>query len=163
LALTPPLRTGSSPADLTNFITGFIRPGQQSNAMSELSHGESPRKPDNRLAKARSERSDLQRAWTAWRKQRIEALCTGEYAEAACELRKLLDRMELTDGAKLIAAIRSGPWASADRDTGHEIFALIDTAIIRLRERNDLPPFDDSVPFSGRPLTVFEIVREALR
>jgi hypothetical protein len=116
------------------------------------------------LEKLRSERTALQRAWAAWRQHRVEELCSGPlYGEAARALRDFLEQMKITDGGKLIAAVKAGPWASADSDTKFEILRLVDTAIVRLRERNDLAPFDDAVPFTDRPLTVFQIIREALR
>jgi hypothetical protein len=143
---------------------------QNANPWAELADRPipSPRKARQRAAErvaaATKERTALQRAWAAWRQERVEELCSGPlYGEAARALRDFLEKMEIKDGGKLIAAVKAGPWASADPDTKHEILRLVDTAIVRLRERNDLPPFDDAVPFTGRPLTVFQIIRETLR
>ena len=50
--------------------------------------------------------------------------------------------------------------ATCRRDTRFEVLALIDTAIIALRERHGLPPFDDACPVIG-PMS-FYCIREAL-
>jgi hypothetical protein len=117
-----------------------------------------------RVAAAREERVILQRAWRAWRHERVEELCSGPlYGRAARDLREMLRNMKIGDADALVAAVKAGPWREADADTRHEILCLIDHAIIALRERNDLPPFDDPLPFADEPLTVFQIIREHLR
>jgi hypothetical protein len=50
----------------------------------------------------------------------------------------------------------------ADDDTRFAVLDLISMHLTNLRERNDLPPFDDSVPFSDDPPTVFEIIKKKL-
>jgi hypothetical protein len=70
-----------------------------------------------------------------------------------------LDGRALDRGAALVSLVEAGPWRHADRDTRFEVLALIDTAIIGLREHHGLPAFDD--PIDARP-NVFLLIREAL-
>ena len=65
--------------------------------------------------------------------------------------------------AALIALVKRGPWRTADADTRFEVLALIDAAIVTLRERAGLPPIDDTLPWTDEPLTVFQVIREMLR
>jgi hypothetical protein len=120
------------------------------------------RASEQRVA-AQKECAVLRKAWSAWRRERIAALIGRPYGEAAQTLCELLDDMTIGDGAALVAAIRTGPWRDANPDTRHEVIAMVDRAIMRLRERNGLPPLDDAMPFSDEPPTAFQIVREALR
>jgi hypothetical protein len=118
-------------------------------------------RPAERLATARKESAVLRRAWHAWQRERVEELMAGPYGEAARELRTFLADMTMGDAAALVAAVENGPWRKADADVRFEVLRLVDHAIIQLREKNSLPPFDDALP--GEPPTAFEIVREALR
>jgi hypothetical protein len=127
----------------------------------------SPAKARQRAAERRAaadkERAALQKAWRAWRHERIAELLSGPYGEAAQALRGFLNEMRINDGPALVAAVEAGPWRDADSDTRHEILAIVDLSIILLREKSGLPPFSDALPFSDEPPTVFEIIREALR
>jgi hypothetical protein len=115
-----------------------------------------------RLAAAREERAVLQRAWRTWRQERLTELLDGPHGMAAQALCKVLDDLKLDDGT-LIAAVEAGPWRDADADTRFEILRLVDHAIIALRERNGLPPFDDPLPFGDGPPMAFQVIREHLR
>ena len=61
----------------------------------------------------------------------------------------------------LVEYVRADSWHSADADTRFLVLHLISAAIVQLRERNGLPPFDD--PLFGQPPNVFLILRELLR
>ena len=52
------------------------------------------------------------------------------------------------------------PWYGADSDTRFQVLRLIDMALVQLRERHGLPPFNDALP--DEPPTVFQIIREEL-
>jgi hypothetical protein len=124
----------------------------------------SPRKARQHAAekravqKALAERDRQSRLWRTWRHQRVDALLAGEHGEAAQGLIAFLDEMTLDDPATLIAM--ADRWRDADADACFLVLALIDRAIIRLREQQGLPPFDDSLP--GAPPTVFLAIRAAL-
>ena len=68
--------------------------------------------------------------------------------------------MTLDQGAALIELIKGGPWRHAAAETRFEVLVLIDTAIVGLRTRCGLPPFDDALP-GDRP-NVFLHIREVL-
>jgi hypothetical protein len=74
-----------------------------------------------------------------------------------------LESVTLGDEAALLAFVKQGPWREADSDTRFEILALVDTAIVRLRERDGLAPFDDGLPWSDQPPGAFLMLREWLR
>jgi hypothetical protein len=66
----------------------------------------------------------------------------------------------VTKPSELVDFITRGPWAGADADTCYEILSLLDTVIIKRRERMGLVPFDDALP--GQPDNLFLILRERL-
>jgi hypothetical protein len=100
-------------------------------------------------------------AWRTWRRERLDALLTGPHGQAAGDLHEFLSSMTLASSAELIDRVRRGPWREVDADTRFQVLSLVGAAIIELRERNAMAPFDDSLP--GEEPTAFQIVREALR
>jgi hypothetical protein len=61
----------------------------------------------------------------------------------------------------LIEHVRANDWASADGDMRLLALRLADAAIVRLRERAGLEPFDDPLP--DQPSNAFLSLRELLR
>jgi hypothetical protein len=131
-----------------------------------------PRKARMRAAEARAarkaaadealaERGEMFRRWKRWRKERVAAVLNGPHSDAARELVGFLESMTLADEAALLAFVKQGPWREADSDTRFEILALVDTAIVRLRERDELVPIDDPLP--DAPPGAFLLLREWLR
>jgi hypothetical protein len=57
--------------------------------------------------------------------------------------------------------VRSGPWRDADDDARFLILALVDAAIIRLRKRDNLVPFDD--PIGAEEFNTFLTIRKMLQ
>jgi hypothetical protein len=110
--------------------------------------------------KALQERECLSEAHRRWRKEGVAALLTGPHGAAARALLDFLDRMQPDNEHDLIELVQSGPWRDADADTRFLILALVDAAIIRLRERDDLVPFDD--PIDAEEST-FLIIRKMLQ
>ena len=95
------------------------------------------------------------RLWKKWRRERLEALCGGPYAEAASELLAFCKTM--TRPSALIDFVKAGPWSDADVDVRFQILSLLDAAIITRRERMGLAPFDDALP--DQPDNLFLILR----
>ena len=110
--------------------------------------------------KAVDSRDQLNVAWRRWHDEKREALLVGPHGDAARHLIAFLGNMTLDQGAELVALVKAGPWRHTDGDTRFEIMALIDAHIIKLRERSNLPPFDDALT-SARP-NVFPVIREVL-
>jgi hypothetical protein len=130
----------------------------------------SPRKAQLRAAEKRAqsrvEKAQLDKEtqfvlWREWRRERSDALLAGPYADAARDLIALLNRLRPNAADMLLERVCGGPWRDADPDTRFLILALIDAAIVEMRERNGLPPFDDPV-LPDDPLNVFLTLRELL-
>jgi hypothetical protein len=123
-----------------------------------------PRKRTLRAAETRrankllDDRDRQTERWRRWNQDRVEALLA-RHADASRALLDFLRTMTLASAGDLIGIARS--WRTADANTRFEVLSLIDTAIIELRQRHGLPPFDDALP--GEPPTVFQIIREILK
>jgi hypothetical protein len=117
------------------------------------------------VQKVLRERAKLFRSWRYWQSQEREALLTGPYGKAAQELVEFLNKMTLDegDGWRLLVLIDRGAWHKADPDARYEVRMLIGQAITRLRERNGLPPFDDSLPWGDESPNVWERAQRWLR
>jgi hypothetical protein len=126
-----------------------------------------PRKARQRASESRAKQNALadreQQSclWHKWRQERVDALLAGPHGEAAKKLTAFLDQMTSDDASALIDLVRRGPWCDTDTDTRFLVLALIDHAIVRLRERHNLPTFDDPLP--GASPNVFLTIREVLR
>ena len=108
--------------------------------------------------KALQERRVDLRLWKLWRRERLDALLAGPYAEPAQALLAFFKAM--TGPTALIDFIKAGPWAGAPR------CALRNS---RARRRDDhqtprahgLVPLDDALP--GQTDNLFLILRESSR
>lgn len=113
---------------------------------------------EKRAARRVDDQKKLGGQWRAWHDERRAAMQTGAHGAAARALIEFLGGMNLRDGARLVELAKS--WAITDAKSRHEVLALIDGAIIALRERNGLLPFDDPLP--GEPANVFLKIRTVL-
>ena len=111
--------------------------------------------------KALAERDDLFHLWKLHRQERLDALLAGPYGAAARDLVAFLQSMALDDGDRLVELVRTGGWARVDADTKFEVLSLINSAIVAMRERANLPPIDDALP--DETPTTFIIIREMFR
>jgi hypothetical protein len=109
--------------------------------------------------KALEERDRQARMWRAWRRAKIEELLAGPYGT---DVKALVDFLEqLSSASELIEFIKCGPWHNADSNTRFVVLGLVDLAIVEVREKRGLPPFDDPLP--GEPPNAFLTIREWLR
>jgi hypothetical protein len=124
------------------------------------------RRAETRAQRAREkelrERDQLFALWRKHHRAQRDALLAGPHGTAAQALIGFMKTMSLNDGAMLIDLVFAGPWRGADADTRFVVLQLIDAALVRLRERNGLEPFDDALPFSDEPDTAFQIIRQEL-
>jgi hypothetical protein len=118
------------------------------------------KRAQTRAEKAQVDKETQFALWRKWRRERSDALLAGPHADAARGLIELLDRLTPDAADTLIEAVAQGPWCYANSDTRSMILSVADNAIIELRERNGLPPFDDPLP--GEPNNVFLTLREVL-
>jgi hypothetical protein len=93
--------------------------------------------------KALKERRVELRLWRAWRRERLDSILAGAHGDAAQALVSFLKTAPAP--TTILEFITSGPWTHADSETRAEVLALVDTAIIRRREKMELPPFDDAL------------------
>jgi hypothetical protein len=92
---------------------------------------------------------------------RKQELLQGPHGEHFARLVKFLDQMDITTAPELIEAVKNSVWLSdTDQTAKNDALWLIDSAIIKLRIREGLPPFDD--PLWDQPPNAFEIIRHHL-
>ena len=106
------------------------------------------------------ERDYLFNEWRKWHAKRKQELLTGPYAEAATKLADFLEHMDIGDANVLVELVESQCWRMCDDDTRFLVTDLISHAIVYLRERADMEPFDD--PIDGET-NAFLTIRELLR
>jgi hypothetical protein len=109
------------------------------------------------VIKALSERDQLMRLWKQWRRDLVKAELEGPYQSALQELVDFLNKLTLKDERKVLKIVRAGPWCSAPADVRFLVLRLVDARISTLREKADLPPFDDAL--WDQPLTTFQLIR----
>jgi hypothetical protein len=118
------------------------------------------RKTTRQEEKAQQERDRLSLAHRRWRKESIDALLSGPHGGVAQALLDFLEHME-SDEHGLIEHVQSGPWRDADADARFLVLVLVDAAVIRLRERAGLVPFDD--PLHDEESNTFLTIRKLLQ
>lgn len=127
-------------------------------------YGERVRPPrvKKALEKKEEEQATLQRMWSKWRNERLQAICEGPHGVEALALVSFLDTMTFDDGDELLRRARA--WKNvANQDTRFQVLSLIDGAIGQMREKAGLPFADDAIPFTDEPLNMFLVIREMLR
>jgi len=119
------------------------------------------RRAQERVDKEVIERSRLMRAWLQWQQRQLDDALVGPYGRHITALLAFLKELSLEREAELVGFVQAIEWQSADADTRFLVMRLIGSAIVELRERAGLVPFDDALP--GEPPTVFQQIREMLR
>jgi hypothetical protein len=104
-----------------------------------------------------AEDARLSRAWRNWHRDQLEEVLAGPYREVATQLVVILRELSLRSAPVLLEFIRSQNWKALDYNTRLVLLHEVNTAIIKLREHNDMSPFDDGMP-DGR-LNVFQTIR----
>ena len=95
------------------------------------------------------------RQWIRWRRERLEALLAGPYAELVQALLAFCKTM--TSPGALIEFVKAGPWSDADADVRFQVLMLLDAVIMKRREQMRLPAIDDPLPH--QPDSAFLILR----
>lgn len=113
------------------------------------------------LEKAEREKHQQVRLWRAWQREKEAGLLNGPYSARVRALRDFTRTMTIDSAPELVGLVEKATWLrQADKDVRGEVLSLIGNAIIRLREREGLLPFDD--PLDGE-LNAFLQIRELLR
>jgi hypothetical protein len=92
------------------------------------------------------DQSRLLRSWRAWHQEQLEVALAGAHGALVTELMIILDRLELSSSAALVALMERSDWNAVDADTRFEVLHLINTRISKMRERHGLPAIDDPLP-----------------
>lgn len=116
-----------------------------------------PRRKE-KLYQELEDNSHLLRAWRQWHREELGQALTGPHRALLEPLVALLPK--LTTPAPLLAFLQAQDWNCIDADTRCVVLHEIQTAIIRVRERQGLEPFDDPLP--GERENVFRIIRALL-
>jgi hypothetical protein len=106
------------------------------------------------------DRERLLRQYRGWFREQVKAARQGPYGERLERLRRFLHTMTIDDGDRLIELVDDDHWRDADADTRFLILRMVDNAIVLLREKRGLPPFDDAL--EGEPPTAFQIIKQCL-
>jgi len=111
--------------------------------------------------KAFTERDAQFQTWQREHREQLDAALAGPYGEKLAALLGALESLTLETADALIQRAHADGWDAADGDTRFLVLRLIDAAIVRLRERAGLAPFDD--PLFHQPPDAFLTLREMLR
>jgi hypothetical protein len=114
---------------------------------------------EKRAARREEEHGRLAAARQRYERERLVEAFAGQHGEKLRQFIEFLDIVTLQSAAALIDRARE--FQAADDDTRFLVLRSIDSAIIRLRERHKMMPFDDPLP--GQPLNAFLTIREILR
>ena len=113
-----------------------------------------------RAEKRQREQGQMHAVWRHHRAEQLEQL-RAAHGEHVDNLLAVLRAAKLAHAASIINHIEGAEWLrSAGADTRYTALNLIADAIAALREKNGLPPFDDSL--WGEFPTAFEAIRELL-
>lgn len=116
------------------------------------------RAQEEAVRKALAERDMLMRLWKKWREEVLTEALAGAYAQPIEDLIHFLEHNKLEHlNRQLVKWVEHGPWLKAPADIRFLVLRLINARITKLREKQDLPPFDDPLP--GQPLSPFLIIR----
>lgn len=112
--------------------------------------------------KAEEEAAYLHKTYAKWRKEQLDGMLSSAVGSGLQSMIDYLDGMTLQAAPDLVSRVERATWLrEADPDVRFMALRLIDDAIVRLRERHDMPPLDDPLP--GEPPSAFLLIREMLR
>jgi hypothetical protein len=103
----------------------------------------------------------LLRAWLAWHREERKAALAGPHADMLERLFFILAELKPSSAPTLLLAYVSAvDWSTVDLETRQAALHEIDAAVIKLRTRAELAPFDDGLP--GDRLPVFLAIKSIL-
>jgi hypothetical protein len=106
------------------------------------------------------EQTRLLQAWLTWHREERKAVLAGPHAHMVERLFYILKDLKPSSQPLLFGFVRAVPWADIDDHTRRVILREIGDAIVKLRVKSGLEPFDDPL-LDDRP-NVFGIVKEIL-
>jgi hypothetical protein len=103
----------------------------------------------------------IMRRHDAWHKQQLDEVLAGPHGAAVARVMKFLnENMHPQSAPALIALLHEHDWGQMDADVRFVVLHEINSAITRLRERENKLPFDDPLPPHAH--TAFLIARTLL-
>jgi hypothetical protein len=111
--------------------------------------------------KALAERDAQFQIWQRAHREQLDAALAGPHGAKLAALLGFLEGLTLAAVPRTLERVRADAWAAADADTRFLVLCLINAAIVRLRERAGLEPFDD--PMLDQPPDPMLVLRGVLR
>jgi hypothetical protein len=102
----------------------------------------------------------LLRAWRAWHREQLEQACSGPHRMLLEALLARLQNLQMNSAAGLLNFIRKQDWGVVDIETRFIVLHELNSAIVRLRERNGLDGVSDPLP--GQKESLFRTVKALL-
>ena len=102
----------------------------------------------------------LLRWFRAFHREEKAAVLAGPHARTLVELFRAFAAVEHVKPVQLIGFINAIDWGGIDHQTRLIVLHELSTAIVRLREKRGLPPFDD--PLWDAPPNAFQIIRKIM-
>jgi hypothetical protein len=105
----------------------------------------------------------LLHAWKKFHREERAAAIAGPHGAVLAELFRMLDHLKHVKPAQLLGLVMSIDWASIDYGIRLVVVHEVNTRIAKIRETNNLPPFDDGLPGDpdGPSRTIRKIVLTA--
>ena len=102
----------------------------------------------------------LLRAWKKFHRDERDAVLAGPHARTLEGLFQAFSAIEHVAPVQLIGFINAINWSAVDHQTRCITLHELSTAIVRLREKRGLPPFDD--PLWGAPPNAFQVIQKII-
>ena len=92
------------------------------------------------------------RVYTAWKRAQRDALCNGPHGREVKGLIAFMRTMTLSSAPALLGMVeRAAFWRSMSIDERFALLGVLNAGIAACRVRNDLPPYDDPIPWIEAP------------
>ena len=105
-----------------------------------------------------ADQAKLTRAWRQWHAEQLAEALVGLHRDVMARLMKHLK--QLRSARELVECIKAQDWSAADAHTRLVALHEINSAITRLREKQQLPPIDYALP--GESLRAFQLIRNII-
>lgn len=123
-----------------------------------MSEAEAPMK-GTAMEEARDERNALMAGYRRHKAKVRDDLIAGPHGRDVAALVATLKGLTPDSASALVEFVLGAEWIrQTDLDTRHAILSMIGDAIVKLRIRNGMAPFDDAI--GDEPLTAFQIIRK---
>jgi hypothetical protein len=102
----------------------------------------------------------LLHAWRTWHREQLEEARNGPHRMLLEALLARLQNLQMNSSAELFQFFQQQDWKTIDADTKFVVLHELNSAIVRLRERNGLDGISDPLP--GQKESLFRTVKALL-